>query len=458
MDTFFFESYKYYVQSDGLHISFCFRVGDHEFQPDAIITSRPFLHPEKVDKRLLDSLVFNIGMIELVSYWKAFCPKNVVIKCGTLSEEQIAFWKHLYYNGLGEFFYKNNIDADPDNFIIINGRLGRCFNDLSDTSSRSDQQGNIETIIPIGGGKDSVVSLELLKKDCKQRPIPLIMNPRGATIQCVQRAGYSMEDVIVIKRTIDPHLLDVNSKGALNGHTPFSAMLAFYTVLASTLTCKECRIALSNESSANESTVPGTMVNHQYSKSLEFENNFRSYIKKWLEPQFKVAGIPMPDYFSFLRPLSELQIAMLFSRYPQYFDVFKSCNVGSKQDVWCGHCAKCLFAYIILSPFIEPDRLNEIFGKNMLDDILLQKEFDELTGQADVKPFECVGTVSEVNSALSMCIRKWYVEKRPALLLNYHESKPLTPLDNLYNEHNLPADCLSVIYQSLLTGHRLYER
>jgi hypothetical protein len=179
-------------------------------------------------------------------------------------------------------------------------------------------------------------------------------------------------------------------------------MLAFYTRLASALSGIP-NVALSNESSANESTVIGTSVNHQYSKSLEFEDDFRRY-----RPDF--------NYFSFLRPLSELQIAMLFSRFTAYHDVFRSCNVGSKEDIWCGHCAKCLFAYIILSPFIEPKRLNQIFGKAMLDDVSLKLEFEQLIGEAETKPFECVGTVSEVRQALQMAVERWYKGKTPKLV------------------------------------------
>ena len=108
-------------------------------------------------------------------------------------------------------------------------------------------------------------------------------------------------------------------------------MLAFYTLLAAALAGVR-NVALSNENSANESTVAGSTVNHQYSKSLEFENDFRAYAAKYVTGEV--------NYFSFLRPLSELQIAMLFARYKKYFDVFKSCNAGSKQDIWCGRCAK----------------------------------------------------------------------------------------------------------------------
>ena len=392
--VFEYAAYHYREEADGLHLWFDFRIGDIEFHPSAVIERRPFLNFDAD----IDTIVFNIGMVELVSYWKCACPPVVKVLCGRFSAEQIAFWRKLYWHGLGEFFYTNGIAETPEAFMQVH-----CKPDDQSNASHVIQNTD-KYLVPIGGGKDSVVTLELLRRAGKSVR-PLIMNPRGATVECAAKAGFPIGEVLVIRRTIDPTLLDLNAKGYLNGHTPFSAMLAFYTHLASVLSGIP-NVALSNESSANESTVLGTSVNHQYSKSLEFEDDFRAYC-----PSF--------NYFSFLRPLTELQIAMLFSRFTAYHDVFRSCNVGSKQDIWCGHCAKCLFAYIILSPFIEPARLNAIFGKSMLYDTTLEHEFLQLTGKAETKPFECVGTVSEVNAALSMAIQRWYSTSRPALLKDY---------------------------------------
>ena len=393
--VFEYEAYHYREEADGLRLWFDFRMGDIEFHPSAVIERRPFLD----FSNNIDAIVFNIGMVELVSYWKCACPPTVKVLCGSLSDTQVAFWRKLYWHGLGEFFYTNGIAATFDDYMQVNCQHSCGKPDASHIIQNTDKY-----LVPIGGGKDSVVTLELLRR-AGRTVRPLIMNPRGATVECAAKAGFHIGEVLVIRRTIDPTLLDLNAKGYLNGHTPFSAMLAFYTHLASVLSGIP-NVALSNESSANESTVLGTSVNHQYSKSLEFEDDFRAYC-----PSF--------NYFSFLRPLTELQIAMLFSRFTAYHDVFRSCNVGSKQDIWCGHCAKCLFAYIILSPFIEPARLNAIFGKSMLDDTTLEHEFLQLTGKAETKPFECVGTVSEVRQALAMSMARWYKERRPALLKDY---------------------------------------
>ncbi len=150
--------------------------------------------------------------------------------------------------------------------------------------------------------------------------------------------------------------------------------------------------------SANESTVAGQAVNHQYSKSFEFEQDFHNYEEKYLN-----TGI---YYFSFLRPLSEFQIAKMFVSHKKYLPIFRSCNLGSKvsPDIWCGDCPKCLFVALILSPFLTVDELAEIFGKDMLNDVNMENYFIELIGKSEHKPFECVGSIDEVNLAVSLAI------------------------------------------------------
>jgi hypothetical protein len=192
-------------------------------------------------------------------------------------------------------------------------------------------------------------------------------------------------------------------------------------------------IALSNESSANESTVLGQDVNHQYSKSIEFENDFRDYVKKIISGDF--------NYFSFLRPLNELKIAEYFSKFPKYHSVFRSCNVGSKDDIWCNNCAKCLFAYIILSPFIEPEKIIQLFGEDLLNKENLKHEFEQLIGIKNTKPFECVGTIDEVNTALNLHIQRF--PNHTPKLIDYYKTLPnytKNPIDitnDFFNNHNL---------------------
>ena len=367
-----------------LAITFDFSLDDrHFFRPTLEIAARPFLDWDGIPEEQLQALAFQIGMTELVSYWKIACPKRVVVKPFTMTESQKKFWKKLYYNGLGEFLYLNGIAVSEAELMEIESSGSQAF-------AKVDLPLGERILIPVGGGKDSVVTLECLRREMPV--IPLIVNPRGATLNCVKTAGFQEDAFIVIKRTLDSTMLKLNAEGYLNGHTPFSALLAFISVLLA-FGSRSKYIALSNENSANEATVPGTNINHQYSKSIEFERDFRNYVAGNMNDKVQ--------YFSFLRPLNELQIASLFAQCKAYHPVFRSCNVGSKTDSWCGHCPKCLFTWIILSPFLPKEKLIAIFGKDLLADESLRSILWELDGTAAVKPFECVGTVEEVRACLA---------------------------------------------------------
>lgn len=381
--TFFFDSQEVSLENGELSLRFHFRVDEEfRFTPTLKVPARDFYHWEELQEDQLQSLAFHIGMVELVSYWKIACPKKVVVRPYTLDDKQIHWWKHLYYNGLGEFFYLNGITCTESDFMQLESESERRLPKVC-------MPLNEHVIIPVGGGKDSVVTLECLRDEMPA--IPLIVNPRGATLNCVKTAGYAEEEYMVVNRTLDPLMLQLNARGYLNGHTPFSALLAFITLLLG-FGSESRYIALSNESSANESTVPGTNINHQYSKSVEFERDFRTYVSEYINPDIQ--------YFSFLRPLSELQIAYLFSKCESYHPVFRSCNAGSKTDSWCGKCPKCLFTWIILSPFLSREQLTEFFGKDLMKDEALLPILEELNGTSAVKPFECVGTVEEVRACL----------------------------------------------------------
>lgn len=430
-DFFRFQRYDYTLEKDSLYVKFYFSLNDeYFFTPSFEIAKRKFYNFNNLGNNQLDTILFNIGMIELISYWKLACPRKVYITPFRLSEEQIKWWKKLYFNGLGEFFYLNGIKENVDDFMEI-----ICESDIS--LNKINIPLSDATLVPVGGGKDSVVTLELLKN--KLPVIPLIINPRGATNECVKVAGFSDEQVAVIKRTLDSTMLRMNNEGFLNGHTPFSAMLAFYTLLIGFATNSKY-IALSNESSANEPTVPDSEINHQYSKSIAFENDFRDYVNKYISSDI--------EYFSFLRPLNEIQIASLFSRNKDYYKVFKSCNAGSKTDSWCGKCPKCLFTYLIMSPFISQEDLINIFGKDLLNDNDLQPILKQLKGEADVKPFECVGTIEEVNACLNFSQQTTD---------NRQQTSTTLTIDDLLNQYdemnNLPEHFAAILKDNLFKNN-----
>lgn len=82
----------------------------------------------------------------------------------------------------------------------------------------------------------------------------MIVNPKPVTLECAKIAGFETENIIEVYRTIDKRLLNLNKEGYINGHTPFSSMLAFLSYFIAYILGKKY-IALSNESSANESNV-----------------------------------------------------------------------------------------------------------------------------------------------------------------------------------------------------------
>lgn len=416
---FIYENYSYRISGKDLKISFVFRI-----EPG--ISFNPQIKIKNAAKNLLrlrlnklDNLIFHLGLIEMISYWKATCSPTIEIKTGSLNKEQINFWQDLILKGMGQFFFENRMPFQKPKFLTSKSRLLRTvLNNLG--------RG---ILVPVGGGKDSVVTLETLKKTKKDIQC-FSLNPTDAAKKIMRIAGCRKP--IIVERKIDEKLLGLNRKGFLNGHTPFSAYLAFLSVLAAVIFDRKY-VALSNEKSSNEGNVKylGKTINHQWSKSFEFERKFRKYSKKYLAKNI--------EYFSFLRPFYEIQIAKMFSKYPKYFPAFLSCNEayktasGTKRPTkrWCGKCSKCLFVFAILYPFLKERELLKIFGKNLLEDKSLLPVMQQLMGERGFKPFECVGTKKESLVAFYLSLKK---SKDLPILLKYFKEKILPKYPNLNKE------------------------
>ena len=444
--VFNYESYTVTENPESVEVSYVFTIpGLAEFTP-----SWSFPKPQDISVSgdlTFERLAFSLGMAEAVSYWKAVCAPTVRVKCGELTDEQIKWWKKLWFLGLGEFFYVNRITADRESFVdmVPEGKF-TC-------TAPAELPVPGGCLVPVGGGKDSALTLETLVNagmECRCYAI----NKRCSITATVTTAGLAEDSLITASRRFDRSLVALNSKGFLNGHTPFSSIVAFSAEITAYLNRLKY-IVLSNESSANESTVAGQEVNHQYSKSFEFERDFHEYEEKFLG-----TGI---YYFSFLRPLAEFQIAKMFVAHKKYLPVFRSCNLGSKvsPDIWCGKCPKCLFVSLILSPFLTPDELTAIFGRDMLNEPAMLEYFTELIGQSEHKPFECVGSIDEVNLAVSLAIRRLEGEgsELPLLFREYKQRGLYRPeeLDRLnaeccgsFNEENLlPAEFRGILKKEM---------
>ena len=429
---FIYHSYDYHLEED-LEVTYNFEIpGLCEFHPKLKVRKDSITRTP--EKEYLEYLIFQIGLIECISYVKCTCSKVIQVDAGYINERQISFLKKLYYNGLGEFLYTNGIDIEENDLFDI-----RCTKEKQELPSISyEGKGNL---ICVGGGKDSCVSLELLKNE--EDNACLIMNPKKPSLSCAALAGFGEKTIIKVERTLDRKIIELNNQGFLNGHTPLSSLIAFISYLCAYLAGKK-NIVLSNESSANQATVRGTSINHQYSKTYEFENDFREYMND-------VMGLGI-NYFSLLRGLSEYNIAKLFSHYRIYHSVFKSCNLGSKEEdwKWCCNCSKCLFIYIILSPFLTKEERIHIFGEDLYERKDLLNTFIELLGFTENKPFECVGTYEEARLAVSQVIEKG---EDSYLLNHYKENYPLE-LDGSeiekYNEKNNLGDYYNKIVKEEL--------
>lgn len=432
---FVYQAFKYQLADQKLEGGFTYIIKDKagesafEFFSSFSVAYIGNQQPADTD---LDALVFSLGMAEALSYWKLTCAPTITVACGQLDSWQVAWWKHLITDGLSEFFYLNAIQDWTSDQLTITSTGAR----LPKPTKRA--YATDQTIVPIGGGKDSITSLAIL--DGHVDIVPIVMNPVAASTAMIAYKGYQKH--ILIRRSLDPQIVELNAQGFLNGHIPFSAVLSLYTMVAARMYGIR-DIALSNESSANEPTILGTNINHQYSKSLRYEQDINAYASRYLDADIR--------YFSLLRPLNEYQITHLFSRSTdEVLKLFRSCNKGSKQGIWCTKCPKCLFTYIMLSAHLPLETMVDIFGSDLLEDADLEGYFLSLTGQRTEKPFECVGTIEEVNAAVQVIKEKR--AKLPRLLSLWDDqlaTQTGTQLLDSWDEHNLPPEYELLVKQKL---------
>ena len=411
-----YENFSVARRDRSLELTFSFLLEpDIQFRSQLVFESVNQSKLESIDPRLLDALFFNIGMVEVLSYWKAACSAEILVSAGSLTQEQLEWWEDLLLHGMREYFFVNQIDYKRKGFIKITTAQKSApgtGHDFAATGSG--------TLVLTSGGKDTALSLQILK-EAKQSLSCLLLNPTQAALDLASEAGA--ENQLIVRRTIDPKLLDLNKAGYLNGHTPFSAYLAFLGVTCAFLFGYD-RIIVSNERSSDEGNVTflGSDVNHQYSKTLRFEKKFQEYVERHFSTKV--------HYFSLLRPLYDLQITRVLAEYPQCLVLFKSCNRSMKDNSWCGHCPKCLSVYTMLYPFIEQQENTRIFGRDLFEkeeNVLIMKELSGFSGH---KPFECVGTAEEILAALYLCIlRRRTRDGDLPIVLQYGEDNilPLNP-------------------------------
>ncbi|MDD5103845.1 MAG: hypothetical protein PHX93_05635 [Candidatus Peribacteraceae bacterium] len=374
-----------------------------------------------------------LHLIGGISYYKTCCPKKMEIRSGSLAKEQADFWNTVYTKGLGEFFYRNQIDfrglihfpttnSQQPTTLVPNSDVRRPTSSPTPYALRPTPP---RLLVPLGGGKDSTVTAELLKK--AGYDVTLFRIGKHPLIE--QTATIAGLPLLTVERHLAPELFALNAEGALNGHVPITAYLSILSVLLAEMYGFDA-VIMSNERSANEGNVEylGQQINHQWSKSLEFERMYRKYLR--------TTGSPV-EYFSLLRPWSELRIVQEFTAMPQYFASITSCNANwrlhPKSEIpspkspggkWCGKCPKCAFAFAMFAAFLPKKTLLEIFGKNLFDEPTLQPFYRNLLGLEGFKPFECVGTPEETKAAFLLAHERGDLEDSKAMQLFLKEVQP----------------------------------
>jgi hypothetical protein len=402
MQKFVFDSY--HIDATKTVITFVYYVGEGRFE-EKLYLPKPI--SSTVDREILKDILFNLHLALGISYWKMHCYPVIEIKSGKLDAGQAKFWELIYTKGLGEFFYRNSIDfRNLISFQVSNEEAPQP----KELSLKNRQ------LVGIGGGKDSVVSWEQLKADGTEE-IGLIIETQKKYSMLDELLEVGKIPALRVRREMDEQLIDAKGKNIFhNGHVPISMIYAWIGVLCCLLYDYSAFVA-SNEKSADEGNTEmyGVIINHQWSKSEEFELAFAYYVRTYISPNI--------SYYSPLRHMTELEIVREFVKYPQYIPVVSSCNrnfsvtnpITGKQ--WCGKCAKCAFAFLLFAAHLKKDTVINMFGVNMLEDPSLTGLFRDLVGRGGLKPFDCVGTFEEAREALKMIIEKGEYEV-PSLLLS----------------------------------------
>jgi len=381
------------------------------------------------DEAALDRALQLLFFVAGVSYYKLYLAPEIIVKAGQVDRELAAFLGKTYQRGLGEFFYINRLDPRTSVIFPVNS-------EGLEPMQVSNQPGQL---IGLGGGKDSLVSVELLRG--QPRTATWSLNHRSQLEPLAGRVGLPH---FWVAREWDQQLKELNRQDAMNGHIPISAIFSCVGTIVSILSGYRDAV-VSNESSASEPTLryEDVEINHQYSKSLEYERDFQACLGRLFGDSLR--------YYSFLRPFSELRIGELFARlgFAKYQGVFSSCNRAYTHDrqqmFWCGECPKCAFVFLILTPFVERQELEALWdGKNLLLDAGLEPTYRQLLGIEGDKPLDCVGEIKEARTAMRLAQAAY-----PEELDKYTFDIPADYDFRAWSAHAMPEEVFSVLKSKL---------
>jgi UDP-N-acetyl-alpha-D-muramoyl-L-alanyl-L-glutamate epimerase len=356
--------------------------------PEPLTLTETITFPVPADRRVPETFRRVLELLHVVagvSYYNVAAPPRVIAPA-PVPPAAAELYTAVYTHGMAEYAYRNQLPHVLDQVVEVPG-----------TSAPAEPVDNATArpLSPVGGGKDSIVTLETLRSGGLD-PVPFSINPNPLLRSVLTASGLP---ALTARRQLDPRLFELNRAGARNGHIPVTAINSLIAIAAAAWHGLG-PVVMSNERSASDPNLiwNGHEINHQWSKGVLAEGLLRQAVTAH-------AGLTEP-YFSLLRQLSELHIAQLYARHHRYDASVTSCNQAFKLHDptarWCGDCPKCRFVFLAMAPAIGRDRLTGIFGKDLFADESQVPGFLELLGIDGHKPFECVGEVEESLVALSM--------------------------------------------------------
>lgn len=437
--TFHFEGHEASADRTRLLLRYSVRSDDgrEEFVERVELPGRTV---ESLDEDAFDRVLRLLWLAGGMSYYKAFAPRRVVVPVALTPLER-EFLESMFRGGLAEYAYRNDLPEalEPDVEAAPRTSYGGSGPTTADVVRHA--------LVPVGGGKDSVDTIETLRGAVDALTL-FSVNDFAPIRATAETAGLPL---VQARRALDPHLLELNAQGALNGHVPVTAVNSTIGTLTAMLLGADA-VVFSNERSASSGNLlwHGQDVNHQWSKSLEFERLLREALAD--------AGCPVA-YFSLLRPVSELAIVRRFAGLREYHRVITSCNRAFRLNPaegassgWCGDCPKCQFVHLMLAPHLSPDELAGIFGRDLFADPRQTEGFAELVGVTGHKPFECVGEVEECQVAWHLVRESPEWKDHPFVVDNFGGRLTSAPSDEQVadgfafgGEHFLPDHLVEVV-------------
>jgi len=236
-DKFYFESFEF--DKNKLEARFNYSFDKEEFFTELIsFNDSNFSVRKNLDLEVINNLLFHIHIVLGISYYKLYPTKELVVESGYLDDYQIKFWKNFYINWLWEFLYTNKI-SPIGLFNFINNSEKKYF--------KKDFEIGNKALVPVWWWKDSIVSIELLKKIWFNIDLYTFWVKDNILYWNTQEVSWNNR--LFIKRKIS-NLKDFIDKWYYNWHVPITWIIAFVSELVCYLYDYKY-IVLSNEKSAS---------------------------------------------------------------------------------------------------------------------------------------------------------------------------------------------------------------